>query len=73
MHLLKCNGDAKCGGPVRLGLWGHLCLSRNTQLGENVPNVTLDHGISNIILVRNTVKGGHRFSKDAYLISTVRQ
>ena len=73
MHLLKCNGDAKCGGPVRLSLWGHLCLSRNTQLGENVPNITLDHGISNIILVRNTVKGGHRFSKDAYLISTVRQ
>ena len=55
MHLLKCNGDAKCGGPVRLSLWGHLCLSRNTQLGENVPNITLDHGISSIILVRNNL------------------
>ena len=42
-------------------------------VGENVPNITVDHGISNIILVRNTVKGGHRFSKDAYLISSVRQ
>ena len=35
-------------------------------------NIILDHGISDIILVRNTVKGGHHFSRDAGLISSVR-
>ena len=58
---------------MRLNRWGSLFSFKKYAVGGKMfSNIILDHGISDIILVRNTVKGGHHFSKDADLISSVR-